>query len=549
MTPRAFAISPRHLLIAGAVAAAILVAGCKSAPPETPTEYRGAPAPSAVSAAGADDMTATEAAIAGLNDGPVEGQSAPTSQLLRPDAPMNYSVKRGDTLWDISAVFLKDPWFWPEIWQINPQVENPHLIYPGDVLSLAVGANGDAHVFVSQYGGARLTPRLRSEDLDGPIDAIPFSAIAAFLSKPSVLTKDQALRAPHILAFRDGHMVGGTGHEIYVRKLNAPINQRFSVMHVGVEIRDPETDDVVGYQANFVATAVVNAPGEVTKAILTEGAREALEGDRLISQQGETPLTFTPHAPRGEINGQIISVADNAEQIGQYQVVVVNRGARHGLVPGAVLAVDQKGITIQDKYSQAPWAKDPFGDMVRLPYERAGTMIVFKVYDRVSYGLIIGARGPMRVADRVYNPSVGGPRNLPVSLTQSSSDSGGSATPIIASNPDGGGTVVFFREKKMFGAMAKFKVRENGVELCKLSSGSYCVVNVPAGAHDFAPEKDAKETVKLDVQSGETYFVQGTISMGFMSGRGNLASSHRGAFEGMQPELSDNSGQDLGSGD
>jgi hypothetical protein len=413
-SPRVFAISPRNILIAGFVAAAILAAGCKSAPPETPTEYRGAPPPLAATDR-ADDMTATEAAISGLNEAPATGQSAPTSQLLRPDAPMNYSVKRGDTLWDISAVFLKDPWFWPEIWQINPQVENPHLIYPGDVLSLAVGANGDAHVYISQFGGARLTPRLRSEDLDGPIDAIPFSAIAAFLSKPSVLTKDQALRAPHILAFRDGHMVGGTGHEIYVRKLNAPLNQRFSVMHVGTEIRDPESNDIVGYQANYVATAVVNSPGEVSKAILTDGAREALEGDRLISQQGETPLTFTPHAPRGEIDGQIISVADNAEQIGTYQVVVVNRGSRHGLAPGAVLAVDQKGVTVQDRFSKSPWSKDPIGEKVQLPYERAGTMIVFKVYDRVSYGLIIGARGPMQVADRVYNPSVGGPRNVPES--------------------------------------------------------------------------------------------------------------------------------------
>ena len=548
--PRVLALfTPRNLLIAGFVAAAILAAGCKSAPPGAPVEYRGPPAPSGVATEKADDMTATEAAIAGLNEAPAASQSAPTSQLLRPDAPMNYTVKRGDTLWDISAVFLKDPWFWPEIWQINPQVENPHLIYPGDVLSLAVGANGDAHVYISQFGGARLSPRLRSDDLDGPIDSIPFSAIAAFLSKPSILTKDQALRAPHVLAFRDGHMVGGTGHEIYVRKLNAPLNQRFSVMHVGAEIIDPESKDVVGYQANYVATAVVNAPGEVTKAILTEGAREALEGDRLISQQGETPLTFTPHAPPTQVTGQIISVADYAQQIGQYQVVVVNRGSRHGLAPGAVLAVDQKGAIVQDRYSKYPWDKDPVGEDVQLPYERAGTMIVFKVYDRVSYGLIIGARGPMVVGDRVYNPSLGAARNVPVSLTSSNPDSMGSAAPIVASNPDGGGTIVFFREKKLFGAGARFKVRENGTELCKLSNGTYCVVNVAAGAHDFSPEKDAKETVKLNVQAGETYFVRGTISMGFLSGRGNLENSDRGAFEGMQSELSDNSGQDLGSGD
>jgi hypothetical protein len=407
MEPRVFLTVPRLFVLMAFLAAALIAAGCRSAP-EPMSHPAAASAPASEdptpAAAEASDMTATEAAVAGMNDAPAETQAAPSGQLLRPDAPMNYTVKRGDTLWDISAVFLKDPWFWPEIWQINPQVENPHLIYPGDVLSLAVGAGGDAHVFISQYSGARLEPRLRSEAIEGPIDNIPFSAIAAFLSKPSVLTKDEALRSPHILGFRDHHMIAGSGHEVYVRNLNAPLNQRFAVMHVGEEIRDPDDNQVVGYQAAYVATAVVNSPGEVSKAILTEGAREALEGDRLISQEGDVPLTFQPHAPASDVSGQIIGIADGATQIGQYQVVVVNRGTRHGLAPGAVLAVDQRGELVHDKYGRAPWGTDPYGKMVRLPYERAGTLIVFKVYDRVSYGLVIGARGPMQLADRVYKP-------------------------------------------------------------------------------------------------------------------------------------------------
>ena len=399
-------LTPRLVALMVFFAAAVLVVGCKSAPaPMSEAPAASASASDAGAAAtSADDMTATEAAIAGLNDAPAAEAPAQTAQLLRPDAPMSYTVKRGDTLWDISAVFLKDPWFWPEIWQINPQVENPHLIYPGDVLSLAVGAGGDAHVFISQYSGARLTPRLRSESIDGPIEAIPFSAISAFLAKPGILSKDQALKAPHILAFRDHHMIGGTGHEIYVQNLKAPLNQRFTVMHVGQPIYDPESRDVLGYEANYVATAVVDNPGDVSKAMLTEGAREALEGDRLIAQEGEVPLTFQPHAPRSTVDGQIIAVADGAEQIGQYQIVMVNRGSRQGLDPGVVLAVDQRGELVEDRYGKMPWTKDPFGKTVRLPYERAGTMIIFKVFDRMSYGLVIGARGPMQVADRVYNP-------------------------------------------------------------------------------------------------------------------------------------------------
>jgi hypothetical protein len=402
-------LTVRRLGLLALLAAGVLLFGCASKPEEQ-HEYSPPPAPAtdaqASASASADDVTATEAAIAAMNEpGPADQQPAQTQQLLRPDAPMNYTVKRGDTLWDISAVFLKDPWFWPEIWQINPQVENPHLIYPGDVLSLAVGAGGEAHVFVSQYSGARLQPHLRSEELEGPIDTMAFSAIAAFLSKPSVVTQEQVLAAPHIVAFRDGHMIGGEGHEAYVRNLNAPLNQRFTVMHVGAPIIDFESNELVGYQAAYVATAVVNRPGQITRTVLTEGSREALRGDRLMSQEGEEALAFKPHASSTNIDGQIIAIADEATQVGNYQVVVLNRGERHGLSPGAVLAVDQRGEVMHDVWGRRPFGKDVLGPTVDLPFERAGTLIVFKVFNRVSYGLIIGARAPMRVADRVYNPN------------------------------------------------------------------------------------------------------------------------------------------------
>src|SRR6185503_4597833 len=399
-------VAPRLWVLVAFVAASLLLVACKSAPAEqAPAAMAAAPsAPSEGAPTSADDLTATEAAIAAMNEMQPTEPPAQTAQLLRPDAPMSYTVKRGDTLWDISAVFLKDPWFWPEIWQINPQVENPHLIYPGDVLSLAVGAGGDAHVYISQYSGARLQPGLRSEELQGPVDALPYSAIAAFLSKPSVMTQDEILHSPHILAFRDKHMIGGTGHEAYVENLNGSLNQRYTVMHIGDPIVDFETNELIGYQANYVATAVVNAPGPITKTILTEGQREALRGDRLISQEGETPLTFTPHAPPGHVDGHIIAIADNAEEVGQYQVVVLNRGTRHGLTPGAVLAVDQRGEVVQDIWNARPFGKDPYGREIELPFERAGTLMVFKTFDKVSYALVIGARAPMQVADRVYNP-------------------------------------------------------------------------------------------------------------------------------------------------
>jgi hypothetical protein len=189
-----------------------------------------------------------------------------------------------------------------------------------------------------------------------------------------------------------------------VKDLNGTPNQAFTVLHVGDPIRDIGSREILGYQAAYVATAVVKVSGDVSKAVLTDGRREALEGDRLISGQDDTSLNFAPHAPTTNVDGQIIGIADEATQIGQFQVVVLNRGSNNGLAPGAVLAVDQQGAVVQDKYSNRPWGKKAFSKSVRLPYERAGTLIVFKVFDRISYGLVIGARGPMQVADRVYNP-------------------------------------------------------------------------------------------------------------------------------------------------
>ena len=402
--PRVLTIAPRLVALMALAAAALLVVGCRSSEPlQKPAPPRSSAPESTRDPA--DDMTATEAAISGLSEAPAAEQTAQTSQLLRPDAPMNYSVKRGDTLWDISAVFLKDPWFWPEIWQINPQVENPHLIYPGDVLSLAIGAGGDARVFISQYAA--------------PPEAAPASEASTATSTQSRslarrvpvqahrAVKDQALEAPYIMAFRNEHMIGGTGHEFYAKDLNAGLNQRYSVMHIGDPIRDIGSREILGYQAAYVATAVVNNPGEISKAVLTEGAREALEGDRLIFQEGEVSLTFTPHAPTNTVDGQIIAVADGAEQIGQYQVVVLNRGANDGLAAGAVLAIDQLGAVVKDKYGTYPWKKKAWAKDVRLPRTRRRCRSVFVAQLRA--GIAPSAR---RVADRIYNPRIRRPAHF-----------------------------------------------------------------------------------------------------------------------------------------
>lgn len=398
--------------LAGLTALALALTACSSmrhrdepqaAAPAAQSEPAAETAPDA-------DLTATEAATEGAAASASAAPSAAESgSLIRPDAPMTYTVKRGDTLWDISTLFLRDPWLWPEVWYVNPQVENPHLIYPGDVLALAYGANGQLQIRLERGGAARLNPRLRSSPLDGAIPTIPYADIAAFLARPTVVSAEDARKAPHVVAFRDNHMIAGEGHDAYVRNLDAGQNARYSIIHVGDAIRDPEDGDVVGYQGTYTATAQVTHPGDPAKVVLVDTAQETLEGDRLFNADTDVPLNFTPSAPKTDIEGRIISVVGGVQLIGQYQIVVINRGKRHGLDVGNVLAIDQAGKTVRDRYASGRGfgrmrAISTLGPKVKLPDERAGTLLVFKTFDRVSYGLVVGASNAMHVSDIVRTP-------------------------------------------------------------------------------------------------------------------------------------------------
>ena len=404
-------------LAAGLLISAIAVCGCS----HLRHTDAGAPAPAPVTAASGDaraipaepQMTATEAAIsaAGATAAAPAAPPADTRGMVNPSAPKHYTVKRGDTLWGIASMYLRDPWLWPEVWILNPQIPNPHLIYPGDTLALAYGADGRPQVSLEQAGAVRLDPRLRNSALDSAIPTIPYSAIAAFLSRPTVVTADEMRHAPYVLAFRDKHEIAGSGIEVYIRNLPAAENARFAIVHVGNELRDPDDGKVVGYEGIYTATALVQRPGDPAKALLIDTARETLRGDRLLSADAsETPVTFALRAPASDVHGRIIDVVGGTELAGQYAVVVINRGKRHGLEPGNVLAVDQAGDVVRDLYRGGKTIGNTnglgtsFAPRVRLPDERNGTLLVFKVFDRVSFGLIVGASDTIHVADVVRNP-------------------------------------------------------------------------------------------------------------------------------------------------
>ena len=309
--------------------------------------------------------------------------------------PNEYVVKVGDTLWDIAATFLKDPWYWPEIWYVNPEIENPHLIYPGDVLGL-VYINGTQRVTNVRASVYRMSPQARITPLTEAISSIPYEAVSAFLTTGIVLEKSQSEALPYILETRGDHLLAAAGNDIYVRGLSGEsTGTRFNIVRVGEPLIDPDDNRLVGYQGIFVATGTMRRGGDPATVRLTQSTQEARFGDRLIPEIVDVPMNFFPSAPSNVIDGRIMSVVNGVTQIGQYQVIVINRGARDGLAVGDILSVFRAGETIKDRIA---------GGSVVLPDENAGTVMIFKVYDDIGYALVMEATQAIHIRDAVRNP-------------------------------------------------------------------------------------------------------------------------------------------------
>jgi hypothetical protein len=331
---------------------------------------------------------------------------------LAENAPDEYVVKAGDTLWDISSVYLRDPWYWPEIWYVNPQVANPHLIYPGDVLKL-VYIDGQPRLTIAERaeggsGSKRLSPQVRREPSSRAITAVPYDVIAGFAGRPVLLDKDQVNKAPYIVAMRDGHIIGGIGNELYARGLkDAEPESRYSIIHVEGEIVDPESKDVLGYTGTYVGSGPVATVGDPAKLVMTESNREALQGDKLFPESTEVGVDFVPHAPEADIDATVIAVKDMTI-MGQYNVVALNRGSKAGLEAGHVLAIEKAGDVVRDKYSKgglnARTGSLKRGKNVQLPAERAGIVMIYKTYERMSFALLMDATHEIREGDRAARP-------------------------------------------------------------------------------------------------------------------------------------------------
>ncbi|HVN99607.1 MAG TPA: LysM peptidoglycan-binding domain-containing protein [Steroidobacteraceae bacterium] len=348
------------------------------------------------------DMTAAGATTTVMPD---------ASAALSPTAPKSYVVQKGDTLWRLANLFLKDPWLWPEIWYVNPEVSNPHRIYPGDTLRLAKGgpgqAGGQAVAIQLQHTGpvTRLEPLLRSTELEAPIANIPYSAIAAFLSRPGVLTKAQAEASPYVLALRDRHLIAGAGNDVYVSHLKASEGERFNVLHIADKLKDPDGHESLGYMAVFSGVAQVMRAGEPARVQIIESEREILAGDVLVPETTGNVGDLVPRSPRTKIHGRIVAVVNGVLLAGQFQSVALNRGSADGLEPGHVLRVNESQQTVHDRCARVTGNATctHFGD-TKLPIEAVGTLLVYRVYDHVSYALVARESIPLSVGDHVVTP-------------------------------------------------------------------------------------------------------------------------------------------------
>lgn len=351
-------------------------------------------------------------------EGPAQTVGSGSNIPLATDAPDQYVVKTGDTLWDISKVFLREPWYWPEIWYVNPQIANPHLIYPGDVLKL-VYVDGQPRLTVAQRGetveggrgGKRLSPEVRREPLSQAITAIPYDVVASFMGRPTLLTKDQVKTAPYIVALRDSHMIGAIGNEVYARGIEeAAPDTRYSVIHVGEQLRDPDNNDLLGYSGLYVGSGPVATQGDPAKILMTDSTREVLQGDKVFPESVDVDVDFVPHAPSADVDASIIAVRSHTV-MGQYQVVALNRGSAAGLEAGHILAVFQHGGVVRDTFKDGGLAANRkgrgsslFGSKVQLPDERVGVVMVFKAFDNMSYALVMETTHEIRQGDRAKNP-------------------------------------------------------------------------------------------------------------------------------------------------
>lgn len=338
--------------------------------------------------------------------------AGPSKEVLKQGHPEEYTVVKGDTLWGIASTFLEAPWLWPEIWQVNAQIKNPHLIYPGDVIRLIyvngeprltmarqtdIGADGGAERTELADGTVKLSPRVRADNLDSVIPAIPLDAVQSFLLNNRIVGQGVLEGAPYVIAGGETHISMGAGDKLYARGNFAEAHSAYGIYRKGEVFTDPDTKEFLGVVAEEMGLAKsLEQEKDINTLRLLRTKQEVRIGDRLLpTEQGKVDSIFYPKSPSVDIKGKIIHVFSGVRNVSQYNVVALNRGERDQLAIGDVLAIYRQGEQVRDGVTN---------QLVQLPSERAGILIVFKVFEKVSFALVLKAETTLRVLDEVKNP-------------------------------------------------------------------------------------------------------------------------------------------------
>lgn len=328
-------------------------------------------------------------------------QPSGTAQLRDP-VPAVYTVVKGDTLWDISSAFLENPWMWPEIWHVNTQIANPHLIYPGDKIKL-IYVDGQPRLTVDRSDGRtfKLSPQVRVLAPEDAINTIPLDKINSWLSRSRIIQDDELERAPYVVAGENNRLLVGAGDSLYARGTlpNNEIGAGYGIFRKSEVYLDPETGEKLGVLARDIGSVEIRTPSsstDITTMNVTRTTEEVRLADRFLEHEERlVETTFFPSPPALEVSGQIIDVERGVTQIGKLSIVMVNLGDRDNITSGNVLAIYKKGETIVDRVTK---------ENVTLPDERSGLLMIFKTYEKMSLGLVLETGFGVTVDDIVKNP-------------------------------------------------------------------------------------------------------------------------------------------------
>ncbi|MEP3855656.1 MAG: LysM domain-containing protein [Porticoccus sp.] len=312
------------------------------------------------------------------------------------DVPEKYTVKKGDTLWDISDLYLRDPWLWPEIWYANPQIANPHLIYPGDIISMVYIDGRPRLMLEKRDRRVKLSPEVKVVPESEAIPALPLDIINSFLTRNRIVTQEEVDRAPYVVAGYEKKLLSGSGDTFYARG-QFDETPTYGLYRVGEPYLDPVTQEILGIRAQDVGSAKVQrVADDIATMLATRSLEEVRIGERLLPHE-ERPLNsiFYPSAPESTVEGEIMAVEGGITQIGHLDVVSINRGEREGLEAGNILAIFKRGEEVTDYIAK---------EKINLPNEQAGLLMIFRTFEKMSYGLVIEAERPLAVNDLVKNP-------------------------------------------------------------------------------------------------------------------------------------------------